>query len=86
MENYSSESRISEKSAGVIYEELDRDQFIPYLVEITENSWHVHHKGGVFPIDKNKFTFVVEDEVQRFDKFYHNPWHARRRWEVASLF
>ena len=44
---YSSESKISQKSAGTIFEEMDRALFHPFLVEITENSWHVHDKGGV---------------------------------------
>lgn len=64
---YSSESKISQKSAGTIFEEMDRDLYHPFLVEITENSWHVHDKGGVYPIDKNKFTFLVEEQVQSFD-------------------
>lgn len=64
---YSSESKISQKSGGVIYEHIDRKLFDPYLVEITENSWHVHLNGGVSPIDKNKFTFIDNDEVIGFD-------------------
>ena len=64
---YSSESKISQKSGGVIYEHIDRTLFEPYLVEITENSWHVHLNGGVSPIDKNKFTFLEKDEVVGFD-------------------
>lgn len=67
---YSSEANISQKSAGTIYESLDRSLFIPYLVEITRTSWHVHHEGGVFPIDKNKFTFFKDDEVVAFDAAY----------------
>lgn len=64
---YSSEANISQKSAGIIFELLDRNLFQPYLVEITENSWHVHDKGGVFPIDKNKFTFLQDEDVIGFD-------------------
>lgn len=64
---YSSESKISQKSGGVIYENMDRNLFEPYLVEITENSWHVHISGGVSPIDKNKFTFIDKDEAVGFD-------------------
>ena len=64
---YSSEFEISRKSAGVIFEHLDNDLFSPYLVEISKKSWHVHHKGGVFPLDKNKFTFLKDDEVTSFD-------------------
>ena len=68
---YSSEFKISQKSAGVIYEHLDRDLFRPYLVEISKKSWHVHHNGGVFPIDKNKFTFIVDEELTSFDVVFN---------------
>lgn len=64
---YSSESKISQKSGGVIYEHIDHSLFEPFLVEITENSWHVHINGGVSPIDKNKFTFLENDEIVSFD-------------------
>lgn len=64
---YSSESEISRKSAGVIFEHLDRELYDPYLVEITKSSWHVHHQGGVFPIDRNRFTFLMEEEEKAFD-------------------
>ncbi|MCG8577574.1 MAG: D-alanine--D-alanine ligase [Flavobacteriales bacterium] len=65
---YSSEFQISEKSAGVIYENIDRDLYEPYLVEISRKSWHVALKGGVvLPIDKNKFTFIDNDTEKSFD-------------------
>lgn len=65
---YSSEYKISEKSARVIFENIDRDLFEPYMVEITKKSWHVNLKGGgVTPIDKNKFTFLNETVECAFD-------------------
>lgn len=64
---YSSEFKISEKSAGMLFEAIDADLFEPYLVEVGKKSWHVSHKGGVYPIDKNKFTFLLNDEVVSFD-------------------
>ena len=64
---YSSESKISQKSGGVIYENLDHNLYEPYLVEILPNSWHVHLNGGVSPIDLNKFTFLDGDNLVSFD-------------------
>ncbi|MEX1001558.1 MAG: D-alanine--D-alanine ligase [Crocinitomicaceae bacterium] len=64
---YSSEVKISQKSAGTIFANLDKELFRPFLVEITDKSWHVHHGGGVYPIDKNKFTFLMEEEERSFD-------------------
>ncbi|MCH2233943.1 MAG: D-alanine--D-alanine ligase [Crocinitomicaceae bacterium] len=67
---YSSEAGISEKSAGIIFQNIDDNLYKPYMVEITENSWHVHSSGGVYPIDKNKFTFFKNEEVISFDLAY----------------
>jgi D-alanine-D-alanine ligase len=64
---FSSEKKISQKSAGVIFEYIDRDIYEPYLVEVSEKSWHVNHKGGVFPVDKNKFSFIENEEEKTFD-------------------
>lgn len=64
---YSSESDISKKSAGTIYSNIDTDKFEPYLVEINPTSWFVHIRGGVAPIDKNKFTYVLNGEDHHFD-------------------
>lgn len=65
---YSSEYKISEKSARVIFEHIDREFYEPYLVEITKKSWHVNMKGGgVAPVDKNKFTFISDNIEMGFD-------------------
>ncbi|MGB1103805.1 MAG: D-alanine--D-alanine ligase [Crocinitomicaceae bacterium] len=65
---YSSEHKISEKSARTIYDALDRELFQPFMVEVSRKSWHVVLKGGsVSPIDKNKFTFLWNDALTNFD-------------------
>lgn len=64
---YSSEFDISKKSADTIYSKLDTELFEPYLVEISAKSWFVHIRGGVAPIDKNKFTYLLNDKVHSFD-------------------
>jgi D-alanine-D-alanine ligase len=64
---YSSEFKISQKSAGVIFENINRDFFEPYLVEISKDSWHVALKGTVASIDKNKFSFLENDQEIQFD-------------------
>jgi len=64
---YSSEFKISQKSAGMLFESIDNELYEPYMVEVSKKSWHVHSKGGVFPIDKNKFTFLINEEVVAFD-------------------
>lgn len=64
---YSSEFDISKKSAGTIYNNLDTELYEPYLVEISKKSWYVHIRGGVAPIDKNKFTYLLNDQEHSFD-------------------
>lgn len=64
---YSSEFDISKKSTDTIYSNLDTELFEPYLVEISAKSWFVHIRGGVAPIDKNKFTYLLNDKVHSFD-------------------
>ncbi len=64
---YSSEFDISKKSANTIYSNLDPELYEPYLVEISPKSWYVHIRGGVAPIDKNKFTYLLNDKVHHFD-------------------
>jgi D-alanine-D-alanine ligase len=64
---YSSEFDISKKSADTIYSNLDTELYEPYLVEISTKSWYVHIRGGVAPIDKNKFTYLLNDKVHHFD-------------------
>ncbi|NOQ73940.1 MAG: D-alanine--D-alanine ligase [Crocinitomix sp.] len=65
---YSSEYKISEKSARVLFENIDRELYEPFMVEITLKSWHVNTiGGGVSPIDKNKFTFLTDGVESAFD-------------------
>lgn len=64
---YSAEADVSKKSAGTLYKNIDTDLFEPYLVEITAKSWYVHIRGGVASIDKNKFTYILNDEEHSFD-------------------
>jgi D-alanine-D-alanine ligase len=65
---YSSEYKISEKSARVIFENIDRTLYEPFMVEITRKSWHANTiGGGVAPIDKNKFTFLTDGVESAFD-------------------
>ena len=64
---YSSEFEISKKSASTIYSNIDSELYEPFLVEITEKVWYVHIRGGVAPIDKNKFTYLLNDLEHSFD-------------------
>ena len=64
---YSSEFEISEKSATTIYNSIDTNLFEPFMVEITEKNWQVHIRGGVTAIDRNNFTYLLNDKINYFD-------------------
>lgn len=54
---YSSEKVISEKSAAGIYSFIDKEKYNVFKVKIDHTSWEVEYQGGVFPVDKNNFSF-----------------------------
>lgn len=64
---YSSESQISKKSALTIFEHTDKDLFEPFLVEIGKENWNVEVGNEKIPIDKNKFTSILNGKELSFD-------------------
>lgn len=67
---YSSEYEISIKSAQNIYTAIDNSQYNKYLVIITSDKWEVHYNNDIYPIDKNNFSFKLEQENIVFDFAY----------------
>src|SRR5690554_904808 len=67
---YSSEIVVSEKSAEGIYSFLDTGRYNLYKVKIDRHSWEVEYRGNPVPINKNDFSFIVDDESKRFDFAY----------------
>ena len=63
----SSEYVISVKSADTIIDHIDSKKFLPYRVEIRNQQWNVIQADQVFPIDKNDFSFVKDNEKVSFD-------------------
>ncbi|MFK8037748.1 MAG: D-alanine--D-alanine ligase [Crocinitomicaceae bacterium] len=64
---YSSEIIIAKKSAATIFENIDSELYEPYLVEITEQQWIVHIRGGQAKISKDDFTYELEGSKFHFD-------------------
>ncbi len=58
----SSEFVISVKSADTIIENIDKDLFNPYRVEIKGLNWDVKVGGMFYEIDKNDFSTYVNGE------------------------
>ena len=54
---FSSEKEISMKSVSTIMDHLDTALFVPHKVVIDEAGWNCHTDGGVYPVNKNDFSY-----------------------------
>ncbi len=65
---YSGEAVISYKSATTIQNNLDRDQYNVFKINITREGWYYEPGQGVpVAVDKNDFTIQQEGQKIRFD-------------------
>jgi D-alanine-D-alanine ligase len=64
---YSSEFEISKKSANTVYSNIDKNIFTPYLVGVTKNGWSVEVEGGNVSINRNDFTYTLNEKKIAFD-------------------
>ena len=64
---YSGESVISYKSAETIENNLDRDRYNVYKIDITPDGWFYHNNGKRTVVDKNDFSINLEAKKIRFD-------------------
>ncbi|MFI3267440.1 MAG: D-alanine--D-alanine ligase [Rikenellaceae bacterium] len=61
----STEREISEKGALNIFNELDRNRYEPYIVDISSKRWYV--KEADTEINKNNFSTIINNEEIKFD-------------------
>ena len=67
----SSEYEVSLRSAQGIDSAFDHGRYDVYIVMIRKNDWHVNLPDGRQPvIDKNDFSFMLDDKKIRFDYAY----------------
>ena len=67
----SSENPVSLRSAATILENMDKERYEPYIVEIEGKKWQVHVKDGVIaPIDRNDFSFTFDGTKKVFEYAY----------------
>ena len=67
----SSENPVSLRSAATILENIDKERYEPYIVEIEGKNWQVHVKEGVTaPVDRNDFSFTLDGTKKAFDYAY----------------
>lgn len=67
MGGYSSEVEISLKSGEVVFESLDRSLYTPYKIFILKDKWVLSYKGEEYPINKDDFSVILDDENIVFD-------------------
>ena len=65
---YSGESVISYKSADTIYQNLDKDKWETYMVDIHPEGWfHITAGGEKIYVDKNDFSLTINNNKINFD-------------------
>ncbi len=72
MGGYSSEADISIKSGNVVYKNLNIKKYNPFRVHILKEKWIVlDDENHEHTIDKNDFSFVLNDEKITFDCIFN---------------
>jgi D-alanine-D-alanine ligase len=72
MGGYTGESVVSEKSAAVVAEHIDRDRYDVHKVHIYPNDWYLEHEDGTkIPLDLNGFFAVINGEKLTFDGVFN---------------
>lgn len=72
MGGYSSEKDISIKSGNVVYKHLNIEKFNAFRVLILKEKWVVlDEKENEYNIDKNDFSFILEDTKIKFDVVFN---------------
>jgi len=64
---YSGEATISYRSAKTIYNNLDKEQFDVYTIDINPQGWFYENNGEKISIDKNDFSLTVQGQKITFD-------------------
>lgn len=59
---YSGEAAVSMKSADMLMQYMDKERFDPTLIVISPESWHAVTPFGESPIDKNDFSYTIEEK------------------------
>ena len=64
---YSEESIISMKSATNVLKNIDNNLYNAYKIVITKSKWYVDNNNTQQEIDKNDFSFIIENKKINFD-------------------
>lgn len=64
---YSGEATISYKSAKTIYNNLDKELFDVYTIDVNPQGWFYEADGVKTDVDKNDFSLALNGEKLKFD-------------------
>lgn len=67
---YSGEATISYKSAKTIYNNLDKDLYEVFLIDINPQGWFYDTKGVKTEVDKNDFSLNINNQKINFDAVF----------------
>lgn len=68
---YSGEATISYRSAKTIFDNLDKERFDVYMIDINPNGWAwMQPDGNRVPVDRSSFTIKSGDDTISFDLAY----------------
>jgi D-alanine-D-alanine ligase len=67
---YSGEDVISRKSAQMVANNIDRNKYRPFLVDISKNGWFCKIEDVEIPIDKNDFSLGLKEAKIHFDAVF----------------
>ena len=63
----SGEFEVSVNSARVVYENLDKSVYDPYIIMMESGNWYCKLNGDVYRIDKNDFSLKTDEGIIHFD-------------------
>jgi D-alanine-D-alanine ligase len=63
----SGEYEVSINSGDQVFQQLDREKFMPFLVVVSSHGWICRLNGEEVPVDKNNFTLHYDGKIIRFD-------------------
>ena len=72
----SKEYKISLMSAETVYNNLDREKFLPYIIEIKDNIWKIKINDSYKIIEKDHLTIEINNEKIEFKDVFmslHGP-------------
>jgi D-alanine-D-alanine ligase len=67
---YSGEATISYKSAKTIYNNLDKELFDVYLIDVNPEGWFYEKDGQKIRVNREDFTLQLNGEKTRFDAIF----------------